>query len=172
MSAIKEAIKAAKGFTPSNMLKEGLKNTVGIVADKGFGILEKVQEGKISIAEGQQELEAFKLQMQADAADAAVEMDKAYLADVQNARNLQINALNQNDKLAKRFIYYLAMFIVGAAVIFGVGLFFVTIPEHNKHLVQMFADVFLFSGALIVLNFFFGSSKNEKDKDDSILSNK
>lgn len=81
-----------------------------------------------------------------------------YLADVANARSMQVAALQQEDKFSKRFVYYLASFIVLVASAFGVMLFFIDVPKENQRLVDMFCDVYLFAGALMVLNFFFGSS--------------
>lgn len=97
----------------------------------------------------------------------ALELEKAYLADVQSARTMQIAALNQSDIFSKRYLYYLATGIIGAAIAFGVGLMFVQIPKENQRLVEMFADVFLFAGAMIVIQFFFGSSKSSHDKENT-----
>lgn len=80
------------------------------------------------------------------------------LADVASARDLQKAALAQDDLFSKRFLYYLASFIIVSATAFGVGLFFYEIPEANRRMVEMFADVYLFAGALVVINFFFGNA--------------
>jgi len=78
--------------------------------------------------------------------------------DKQSARNLQIEALKQDDKFSKRFIYFLASFVIVSATGFAFGLFFYQIPDGNKRMIEMFADVYLFAGAIMVLQFFFGSS--------------
>lgn len=78
--------------------------------------------------------------------------------DKQSARNMQIEALKQDDKFSKRFIYFLASFVIMSATGFAFGLFFYDIPETNKRMIEMFADVYLFAGAIMVLQFFFGSS--------------
>ena len=91
---------------------------------------------------------------------------KAILDDKKSARDMQIAALGQEDKFSKRFVYYLAIIIISAAILFGTALMFIEeIPEGNKRLVEMFADIFLFSGGLVVIQFFFGSSKGSRDKD-------
>ena len=91
---------------------------------------------------------------------------KAILDDKKSARDMQIAALGQEDKFSKRFVYYLAVIIISAAILFGASLMFIEeIPEGNKRLVEMFADIFLFSGGLVVIQFFFGSSKGSQDKD-------
>lgn len=91
---------------------------------------------------------------------------KAILDDKKSARDMQIAALSQEDIFSKRFVYYLAIIIISAAILFGTALMFIEeIPEGNKRLVEMFADIFLFSGGLVVIQFFFGSSKGSRDKD-------
>lgn len=95
----------------------------------------------------------------------ALKLIELELADRQNARNMQIAALTQSDQFSKRYLYYLSSFIVVAATVFGVLLFFIEVPEENKRLVEMFADIYLFAGAMAVINFFFGSSLGSKEKD-------
>lgn len=96
---------------------------------------------------------------------------KAYLADVADARAMQKEALKQEDKFSKRFIYY----FTAASVILGfVYIYFITfsdIPEKN----QRFADTIL--GVVIsiifgtIYNFFFGSSKSSQDKTQFLSKN-
>ena len=93
---------------------------------------------------------------------------KLEVEDRDSARKLQIAALGQNDNFSKRFIYYIAAFVLVSASGFGFGLFFWVPQEENKRMIEMFADVYLFAGAMVVLNFFFGSSKGSHDKDDVI----
>jgi hypothetical protein len=95
----------------------------------------------------------------------ALKLIEMELADRQNARNMQIEALGQSDNFSKRYLYYLSSFIVVSATLFGVLLFFIDVPEENKRLVEMFADIYLFAGAMAVINFFFGSSIGSKEKD-------
>lgn len=91
----------------------------------------------------------------------ALELEKAYLADVASARALQVAALAQNDLFSKRFLYYLAGFVMVSSVSYGILILYVEIPEGNKRLVEQFADMYLLTGALMVLGFFFGSSKGQ-----------
>lgn len=88
--------------------------------------------------------------------------------DKQSARNMQIEALKQDDKFSKRFIYFLASFVIISATGFAFGLFFYSIPENNKRMIEMFADVYLFAGAIMVLQFFFGSSYTKAFSDNKI----
>ncbi len=96
---------------------------------------------------------------------------KLYLADVADARDMQKTALGQDDKFSKRFIYWLTAgsLLFGFAYIFVIT--FLTIPAQN----QRFADTIL--GVVIsiifgtIYNFYFGSSKGSKEKQD-IITNK
>lgn len=89
-----------------------------------------------------------------------------------NARAMQIAALNQNSWLAKHYIYILASLLVVSALGFGTALLYIDIPEANRRTVEMFFDMFLFAGALTVVNFFFGSSAGSKQKTDHEVINK
>lgn len=99
------------------------------------------------------------------------ELEKAYLEDVQSARQMQVEALRQNDLFSKRFIYYfaIAIFTVCSLVIFM--LFYVDIPKENKTIIDMALGALVATGFVQVINFFFGSSKSSKDKTD-LLENK
>lgn len=94
----------------------------------------------------------------------AHDLIKLDMADIQSARNMQIAALQQADVFSKRYIYYLASVVIVAAIAFGIMLFYVDVPEGNKRLVEMFSDIFLFAGAVMVLQFFFGSSNGSREK--------
>lgn len=86
------------------------------------------------------------------------------LNDINSAREMQKAALNQHDKFSKRFIYYLAIGIVVISFAYIFLTSFYEIPEVNKR----FVDI-LTGGTITILstivNFFFGSSKGSRDKD-------
>mgnify|MGYP000146602416 CR=1 FL=1 len=100
----------------------------------------------------------------------AQEAEKMHLEDVQGAREMQMEALRQKDRFSKRFVYVLATLVILGAFSFGVALMYVEIPPENKRLVEMFADIFLFSGAVMVLQFFFGSSRSSDDKNKDLAA--
>lgn len=147
---------------------ESLVKSVGEAFDRNFTSTDEKQKNNI-------ELEKVKVEMQKIIFSHVQEMEsksneafKLEVEDRDSARKLQIAAIASDDRFTKRFLYYLAGFVVASATGFGVGLFFWTVPEENKRLVEMFADVFLFGGAIMVLSFFFGSSKGSHDKDSII----
>lgn len=135
------------------------------VIDSVGGVLDNLITNK-------EEREAAKLAVQQETnrhleaiAAAAQERENAYLQDIDSARKMQTAALQQEDKFSKRYVYYLSSFVIVSATAFGLLLFFVDFPESNRRLVEMFADIYLFAGAIMVLQFFFGSSKGSQDKD-------
>ena len=88
--------------------------------------------------------------------------------DRADARALQIAALQQDDLFSKRFLYYFALGICGFSMLIVLLLFFVEIPESNQRIVDMILGVIIGSGLISVINFFFGSSKGSKDKQEFI----
>lgn len=100
----------------------------------------------------------------------SVEIEKAYLADTQSARQMQTAALSQSDLFSKRFIYYFAMFWAVAAAIYIGFITFAPIPEANIR----FADTILgfLLGTIVsqLISFFYGSSRSSQSKDKLIKS--
>ena len=87
------------------------------------------------------------------------------LNDISSARELQKTALNQSDKFSKRFIYYFASAVVIIAFAYIFLTSFYEIPEINKRFVDILTGGVITIVSTIV-NFFFGSSKGSRDKDE------
>jgi hypothetical protein len=85
--------------------------------------------------------------------------------DTANARNMQVEALRQEDVFSKRFIYIFATFwSIFAAGYIG----FITfghIPEDNQRFADTILGFLLGTVVATILQFFFGSSMGSKDKD-------
>jgi hypothetical protein len=100
----------------------------------------------------------------------SVELDKAYLADVGKARDMQMTALEQGDQFSKRFVYYFAIFWSALAAMFIGAITFTVIPEANVR----FADTILgfLLGTIVsqIIQFFYGSSRSSQAKDALIKS--
>lgn len=151
----------ALGQILTTKVPEALDLVGDVLPDKGvLGIVKNIISKKPDLTAD----EKAALMQQVDAAER--EMFKLQLEDKASARGMQVEALKQNDVVSKRYIYYLSSFIIAAATAFGFMLFFVDVPGENRRMVEMFADVYLFAGALAVLNFFFGSSKSSHDKNE------
>jgi hypothetical protein len=85
--------------------------------------------------------------------------------DTANARNMQVEALRQDDLFAKRFIYIFATFwSIFAAGYIGF-ITFGAIPEDNQRFADTILGFLLGTVVATILQFFFGSSMGSKDKD-------
>lgn len=140
----------------ADLMTGGIVKDVADLADRFITTKQEKEEFLQAVRQREQE---FRTQMQ-----------RFDMEDRANARQMQIEALRQGDSFSKRYSYYLATLIILAAIAFGVGLMFYEIPETNRRLVEMFADIFLFAGAITVIQFFFGSSKGSADKNQILRS--
>lgn len=85
--------------------------------------------------------------------------------DVANARNMQVEALRQDDVFAKRFIYIFATFWSIFASGYIAFITFGTIPPDNQRFADTILGFLLGTVVATILQFFFGSSMGSKDKD-------
>jgi len=159
MSGFIAALKAIGG---GGSLLEGAR---GII-DELYTSKEEQGTQEISRQELELKLTTFLKEHDLAIKEQKAEVEKMYIEDRNEARKMQIAALNQKDRFAKRYVYFLSSFIVIAAFAFGCALMYLDIPEANREVVLQFATVFLFGGAVTVIQFFFGSSKGSQDKDE------
>lgn len=98
------------------------------------------------------------------------ELDKLYLADRQNARDMQNTALQQDDVFSKRFIYYFASAWSLFAMVYLACITFIDIPDSATR----FADTILgfLLGTIIagIIQFFYGSSMGSKKKTEDLTN--
>ena len=131
------------------------------------GVVDRLKEKAETDAEAQALIHEYEMRRDEFEREYELSLINLETQDRADARDMQKTALGQNEKLAKQFLYFLAGFILVSATGFGIILFFVDIPAENKRLVEMFADVYLFGGAIMVLQFFFGGSYKSKAKNQS-----
>lgn len=112
------------------------------------------------------EFEAHKLDVEAKQKEKQAELDEvnAYLADVQSARNMQVEALKQEDVFSKRYVYYLASFWSIVAMVYIFMITFMTIPEANVRFADTVLGFLLGTIIATVIQYFLGSSKGSADK--------
>ena len=103
-----------------------------------------------------------------DAAELEFKKETAYLVDIANARALQIEALKQEDKFAKRFVYYLAIGVLIITFTFDLLFFFIQYPERNHDIINMIAGTLNSTALASVIYFFFGSSNSSKANGDAM----
>ena len=89
---------------------------------------------------------------------------KIEFEDLQNARNMQIEALKQGDKFAKRFIYYLTMFLVFSTVLVTVIPFWVEIPKENAQLIYTGTGMLYTVTGSRIMSFFYGKTNMNSQK--------
>lgn len=92
------------------------------------------------------------------------------LGDKANARQLQVETLKQEDKFSKRFIYFFGGISVFVGMVYVFLITFVEIPEKNLRFADTILGVVIGVIITTVFQFFFGSSKGSKDKEEILRS--
>ena len=139
--------------------KEWVEEKAGVKLDQPLSA-EDVNKLRQFEMEHQEEL----LRLRIEEKKVGIEELQAYMADTNDARNMQVQALKSDDPFVRRFIYFFAIFwsVMSAAYIGFIT--FGDIPERNVR----FADTILgfVLGTLIatIVQFFYGSSKGSQDK--------
>jgi hypothetical protein len=104
--------------------------------------------------------------------DAAQQHERALLemayGDVADARAMQVAALQQNDLLSKRFVYYFAAFWSVTAALYIAFITFGDIPESNVRFADTILGFILGTVIATIIQFFFGSSVGSKEKDNAL----
>lgn len=122
---------------------------------------------KSAVATLQADPEAV-LRFQQAIAEREAELEKAYLADVDSARKMQIAALNQDDIFSKRFIYYFALGWSLFAAVYFTGTTFIEIPASGQRVADTILGVLVGTVMSGLFGFFYGSSARSASKDDLI----
>ncbi len=102
-------------------------------------------------------------------ADAHIE-EQMRLADVANARDMQKEALKQEDKFSKRFIYYYAIVWTVFAFAYVASVTFLGVPPESIRYADTIIGFLLGTGMSAIMQFFFGSSHGSKAKDEIVNS--
>lgn len=101
-------------------------------------------------------------------AELGVRREEAYLGDTQDARHLQVAALQQDDRFAKRFIYWFAIAWSAFAMGFMLLATLANIPDKNLRLVDTILGFLLGTAIAGIFNFFLGTTYRSQKKDDTI----
>lgn len=153
-----ELIPNAIGWFGGDDAEKAAEEVLGI-ASKVTGIDEKDKALEAIQSDPNVALE-FKKAVMAD----KHRLDEMFLADKKNAREMQNNALKQDDEFSKRFVYYFAIGWSIFAMLYLSGITFFSLPEESTR----FADTILgfLLGTIIsgIIQFFYGSSQGSKDK--------
>lgn len=144
----------------SSLISANLPKVAQAVVDKGLDVVEEKLGIKL-----EPDMSAEKLaEVQAAAQkheEFRIEQDNKNTAD---ARNMQNNALNQNDVFSKRFVYFFASFWSICAALYIAFITFGTIPESNIRFADTILGFILGTVIATILNYFFGSSSGSQKK--------
>ena len=152
----------------TDLFKSGVDGAVSALGGSIKNAVSAFKADPTKLAELENALENARMAHDETLRKLGNDMDTAYLKDVDSARNMQIEALKQNDVFSKRFIYYLAGMVILIVTAFDFALFWVNYPDKNRDLINMIAGILNSTALVMVLSFFFGSSKGSKDAGERI----
>jgi len=138
------------------------------LADIAVGAIGKVIESVGNAADSlfTSDDERNKAEIEAQRIDA--DLDKAYLADTDSARKMQVAALQQDDLFSKRFVYYFSIVWSLFAMAFMAAATLMDIPDKNASTVSTILGFLLGTAVASIFNFFLGTSKSSQTKDATI----
>lgn len=133
---------------------------VGVIVDNNITNKEEKAEIQAKIEEA---LTAKLIRMEELSNDVVA----AYLKDIADARSMQTNALKSDDKFVRRFVYWLAIFVIIAAFGMMTMILMNQLPEGSKEFAYLIMGNL--TGALTtILAFFFGSTRGSEVKNETI----
>lgn len=83
--------------------------------------------------------------------------------DIESAREMQIEALKQNDNFSKRFVYILSICVLANTILAGILAFFFEFPIANRDLITQYYSFSFIAGGAQVISFFFGKNNNNNN---------
>ena len=146
--------------------KEVVEDKLGIKLPEGDKPLDPAQVLELKRAEMAHEEWLIEAGIRKQKQD--LEETGAYLADVQDARKMQGAALAQDDVFSKRFLYYFAIGWSAFAGLYIMIVSLVNIPQTSLRFVDTVLGFLLGTIVATMINFFFGTSKSSRAKDDTI----
>lgn len=161
MDPISVGLALAAQFAPSVIKYFSNSDTAGEVASQVIDIAKTVT-GRGTVGEARAVLDVdpgkaieFQLALAAHDADLA----KAYLADIQSARAMQVAALGQEDIFSKRFVYLFALGWSIFAMCYFTAVTFIEIPARGQRIADTILGVLISSVVGVMFSYFYGSTK-------------
>ena len=142
----------------------GDKGLAGGVVDtlQSIGLLKDPKEAQAA-------LERMKaLELRGEELD--LETLKATIADQSSARDMQKTALVQEDKFAKRFIYWYAIGVTALSFAFFFAIILISMDEFQKQNAGIIVGFLLGTGLATIMGFFYGTSYGTLKKNKQIES--
>jgi hypothetical protein len=150
----------------SSLIQNNLPKVAQAVVDKGLDYVQEKTGIELKPDMSQEEVKALREAAQKHE-EFKIEQANKNTAD---ARAMQVAALNQDDKFAKRFVMYLATFWSLTAVVYIFLITFTNIPELNIRFADTILGFLLGTVVATILNFFLGSSAGSKEKTEALAA--
>ena len=158
------------------LISSGMSLLANVVKEKGKQWLEAKTgvdlskadmspEDLLKLKQYEMDNEAELQEFQLEKLRLGVELIGMDYKDGENARALQVSALQQEDLFSKRYLYYFSSFWSLFAVTYAFAITFINVPEDGRR----FADTIL--GLLIgtvvsqIFSYFYGTNKSSSNKD-------
>ena len=140
------------------------------VAEQVVGIAQTIT----GTSDGEAALAAIKadpnkvLEFQQAMADRQADLEKSYLLDIQNARQMQIAALSQDDLFSKRFVYYFAIFWSVFSMAFFTAVTFLPIQGFGQRIADTILGVLVSTIITGIFHYMYGSTRGSAAKTEMI----
>lgn len=141
-----------------------LSGAVTEVIKEAAGVVDRFVRTADEKAEAHRELQKIQADLERDMAAREAEIEKAYLADVDSARKMQMEALKQEDVFSKRFTYYFIIVWSLGAMGYIYAITFGSIPETSIRFADTILGFVLGTVIASFVSFLVGSSQGSKAK--------
>jgi hypothetical protein len=150
----------------SSLIQNNLPKVAQAVVDKGLDYVQEKTGIELKPDMNAEEIKALREAAQRHE-EFKIEQANKNTAD---ARAMQVAALGQDDKFAKRYVMYLASFWSCTAVVYIFLITFTHIPELNVRFADTILGFLLGTVVATILNFFLGSSASSKEKTEVLAA--
>lgn len=150
----------------SGLISNNLPKVAQAVVDKGLDYVQEKTGIELKPDMNAEEVKALREAAQKHE-EFKIEQANKNTAD---ARAMQVVALQQDDKFAKRYVLYLATFWSITAVSYIFLITFSSIPETNVRFADTILGFLLGTVVATILNFFLGSSASSKEKTEVLAA--
>jgi hypothetical protein len=150
----------------SSLIQNNLPKVAQAVVDKGLDYVQEKTGIELKPDMNSEEVKALR-ESAMKHEEFMVEQANKNTAD---ARAMQVAALQQDDKFAKRYVMYLATFWSVTAVVYIFLITFTFIPEMNVRFADTILGFLLGTVVATILNFFLGSSASSKEKTEVLAA--
>ena len=150
----------------SSLLQNNLPKVAQAVVDKGLDYVQDKTGIELKPDMNAEEIKALR-ESAMKHEEFKIEQANKNTAD---ARAMQVAALQQDDKFAKRYVMYLATFWSVTAVVYIFLITFTFIPEMNVRFADTILGFLLGTVVATILNFFLGSSASSKEKTEVLAA--